>query len=57
MGIERDRAVRIAEDVLTVTEAWRDFMKQGNVADSDVAILERCFAYQGVVTEFVEFAG
>ena len=53
MGIDRKRAVKIAEEVLAVTESWQGFMKQGNVVDTDVAILERCFVYQGVVKEFV----
>lgn len=53
MGIDRERAVEIGQQVLAVTEAWRDFMKQGNVVDSDIAILERCFAFQHVVREFI----
>lgn len=54
MGIERPRAVRISSEVLAVTECWQEFMKQANVVDSDIAILERCFAYQKVVKEFVD---
>ena len=53
MGIDRKRAVAIAQEVLKVTQGWQAFMKEGNVVDSDIAILERCFAYQDVVTEFV----
>ena len=53
MGIDRKRAVKIGEEVLAVTESWQDFMKQGNVVDTDIAILERCFVFQRVVKEFV----
>jgi serine/threonine-protein kinase HipA len=53
MGIERTRAVVIAGEVLAVAQAWQSFLKESDVVGSDVAILERCFAYQAVVTEFV----
>jgi serine/threonine-protein kinase HipA len=53
MGIERERAVKIAEEVLGVSKRWREFMKQRDVVESDIAILERCFAYQDVVEAFV----
>ncbi len=56
MGLERDQAVAIARDVLAVTEAWRDFMAAAEVSDSDMAILERCFAFQSVIRAFIDGA-
>ena len=54
MGIDRPRAESIARETLEVTAAWQNFLKLAGVADSDVAILQRCFAYQDVVREFAE---
>lgn len=57
MGIERPNAVAIAEQVLSVTEGWRDHMAESEVGDADMAILERCFAYQWVIAAFIEGGG
>ncbi len=57
MGIERPSAVAIAEQVLSVTQAWRDYMAESEVSDSDMAILERCFAYQSVLAGFIDGGG
>ena len=53
MGLERQRAVTIAREVLAVTEAWRDFMAAADVTASDIAILERCFGFRAPIESFV----
>lgn len=52
MGIERDRAVAMATEVLAVTAQWRAFMAAAEVSRSDIAVLERCFAFQSVLEAF-----
>ncbi len=56
MGVDHARACKIAREVLDVTNAWQDFMVDAEVVDSDVAILERCFAYQVALQEFIDRA-
>lgn len=56
MGIEREGAVGIAEGVLAVVDHWRDFMTESDVSASDVAVLERCFAFRSVLAEFARRA-
>ena len=53
MGVQGAEAMRISNEVLAVTGAWKDFMRQADVTASDNAILERCFAYQSVVSDYV----
>lgn len=52
MGIERTRAAAVADEVLQVTGHWRDHMAESQVSAADIAILERCFAYQSVIADF-----
>ena len=52
LGLDRRSAAGIALDVLGVTGHWRDFMRKVAVLEQDIAILERCFTYAAVVTEF-----
>jgi len=54
MGLSSTAAVAIAEEVARVTEGWRDRLTEIGVSDSDVAVLERCFAFRSVVVEFLE---
>ncbi len=56
MGVDHARAVKIAGEVLAVTNGWQDRMTEAEVVASDIAILERCFAFQAVVQEFVDRA-
>jgi len=53
MGLDRMRAGRIAEEVAGISRRWREFMADAGVGDADIAILERCFAYQPVIDEFI----
>lgn len=53
MGLDKMRAGKIAEEVSSVTRRWRSFMTEAAVSNADVAILERCFAYQAVVDEYI----
>lgn len=53
MGLGRDRARTIAEEVLTVTRSWGEVLGDAGVSSSDIAILERCFAYQAVLEDFL----
>ena len=56
MGVDHARAIKIAGEVLAVTDGWQDRMTKAEVVASDIAILERCFAFQAVVQEFVDRA-
>jgi len=53
MGLNSTVALKIAEEVLSVTGPWRERLTEAGVTESDVAILERCFAYQSTVGEFL----
>jgi len=53
MGLDKMRAGKIAEEVLSVTQRWREYLADAGVGDSDLAILERCFNYQNVIDEFI----
>ena len=52
MGLDRDHGIQIAREVVAVTGKWREFMAEVNVLPADIAILERCFAFEGVVAEY-----
>ncbi|MCB1684189.1 MAG: type II toxin-antitoxin system HipA family toxin [Pseudomonadales bacterium] len=54
MGLEQGEARRVATEVLAVCARWQEFMEEGAVMDSDIAILERCFAYQSVLQSYLE---
>lgn len=56
LGLERTQAVAIAREVLGVTGRWQEFMAEANVLATDIAVLERCFAFQKVVETFVDAA-
>jgi serine/threonine-protein kinase HipA len=53
MGLERGRAEQVAEAVLNATANWREALSENGVSDSDIAILERCFAYRRTIEEFL----
>ncbi len=53
MGLEEQTARQIAEEVLGVTAGWREVLAELGVSESDLAVLERCFAYQSVLEEFL----
>jgi len=54
MGIAPGQARAIAREVLEVTRVWRDAMRDAGVSDGDVSILERCFAFQRVLEEYLD---
>lgn len=54
MGLAEHRARRVVEEVLAVCVRWQDFMKEAGVMESDIAILERCFAYRSVLQSYLE---
>jgi serine/threonine-protein kinase HipA len=49
MGVADELAHEIAGAVLEVTATWRDYMTDAGVGESDLALLERCFALCEVV--------
>ncbi len=49
LGLEQDEVAHIADEVLKVTGRWREAMAEAQVLPADIAVLERCFAYQDVV--------
>ena len=53
MGLAEDDARRVAAEVLEVCSGWKAFMKEGEVMASDIAILERCYAFQSVVQDYL----
>ena len=53
MGISRASGTKIASEVVSVTEKWHDFMQEAKLSSSDVAILERCLAYQSVLRDYL----
>ena len=53
MGLSQNKALQIAEEVLAATEPWQERLADVGVVDSDIAILERCFAYRNTLGEFV----
>lgn len=53
IGLDKELARQISRDVLAVTTSWRDYMHDAEVLPSDVGVLERCFAYQSVVEDWL----
>ena len=53
MGLQEKRARSIADEVLAATADWREKLNVVGVPDSDLGILERCFAYRSVLETFV----
>lgn len=53
MGLSPRMAASIAEEVLGVTRRWQELLGEAGVVESDLAILERCFAYQSVLEDFL----
>jgi serine/threonine-protein kinase HipA len=49
MGVTDELAHEIAGTVLEVTSSWRDYMADAGISESDLAVLERCFALREVV--------
>ncbi len=52
LGMAKQNAVRITQQVLAVTGKWHEYMAQANVLRADVAILERCFAGQSILRDY-----
>ena len=50
-------AHEIGSEVLEVTVSWRDYMIAAGVGESDLALLERCFALREVVARWHDKAG
>lgn len=53
MGLDEKRARSIADEVLAATENWQEKLNAAGVSDSDLGVLERCFAYRSVLESFV----
>ncbi|MEM9623051.1 MAG: type II toxin-antitoxin system HipA family toxin [Pseudomonadota bacterium] len=53
LGLSHSASVAIAQAVLAVTTDWQQYMAEVQVLPADVAILERCFAYQSVLRDFI----
>jgi hypothetical protein len=49
MGVADELAHEIGGEVLEVTAIWRDYMTDAGLGESDLALLERCFALRDVV--------
>ncbi len=54
LGLTGERGRTIADEVLAATAGWREAMHDAGVLASDVALLERCFAFRDVVTRWRE---
>lgn len=53
MGLTEKLARSIADEVLAATAGWQETLAAAGVSDSDLGVLERCFAYRSVVESFV----
>ncbi len=53
MGLPEKRARAITDEVLAATDDWQEKLSTAGVSDSDLKILERCFAYRSVLESFV----
>jgi serine/threonine-protein kinase HipA len=49
MGVADELAHEIAAPVLEASKSWRDYMTDAGLGESDLALLERCFAMREVV--------
>jgi serine/threonine-protein kinase HipA len=49
MGVADELAHEISSAVLEVTATWRDYMTDAGLGESDLALLDRCFAMREVV--------
>ena len=49
MGVDDELAREIGGAVLEVTSTWRDYMADAGVGESDITLLERCFALRDTV--------
>ncbi len=56
MGLDLKRGSKIAREVLEVCQDWQGFMGRSGVVDSDLAILDRCMAYQAVLQQYIDQA-
>jgi len=54
MGLAHEQAVGVVRQVLEVSRSWREYMAEAHVLPADVTILERCFAYQTVLENYLE---
>ncbi len=54
MGVADELAHEIAGEVLKVAVIWRDYMTNAGVGESDLALLDRCFAMREVVERWHE---
>lgn len=52
-GLSENEGVQIAQEVLAVTEGWETYMREAEVSEPDIAILQRCFASQSVLTHYI----
>ena len=52
MGVADELAHETAAEVLAATEDWREQMRGAGLGESDLALLERCFAMRDVVVRW-----
>ncbi len=52
-GLPEEEGVQIAREVLAVTEDWEAQMREAGVSAQDIAVLQRCFAFQSVLTRYI----
>ncbi len=55
-GLSDEEGVQIAREILAVTEGWEAQMQEAEVSAQDIAVLQRCFAFQSVLTGYVKNA-
>jgi len=53
MGLDQAEAKQIAAEVLDVTGSWQERFADAGVVESDLAVLERCFAFRSVLEGFL----
>ena len=52
MGVDTDISHEIAGEILKVTAQWREYLAKVELGDSDLTLLERCFAMNDVVSRW-----
>lgn len=53
-GLDETEGIQIASEVAKVTENWEAEMREVQVSEADIAILQRCFAFQSVLTDYIQ---
>ncbi len=54
MGLSEAQGRSIAEEVLTTVATWESDMSAAGVMESDISLLQRCFAFRAALTSYLQ---